>query len=211
MEELRSTEILDKEIQSDARKKAERILQRADSDAKGLLSGVDARIEKSEKEIADKTESMIAAFEKDQEASLPLEKQRFLVSFVQESMEKCVNTYFENLTEDARFEILLKSFKNYEDVLKSKKVNVYTYGFKIDLVKKYLDKVLQVTKYEPTEFNKFIAEDECGLDKKEGIIIESGDGSVRLRLTIPELIHNVLNTYRAELYTALFGGRLEAV
>ena len=36
MEELRSTEVLDKEIETDARKKAERILAKADSDERRI-------------------------------------------------------------------------------------------------------------------------------------------------------------------------------
>ena len=38
MQELRSTDILDKEIQADARKKAERMLEKADRDCQQLLA-----------------------------------------------------------------------------------------------------------------------------------------------------------------------------
>ena len=44
MEELRSTEVLDKEIETDARKKAERILAKADSDGKALVADVARRV-----------------------------------------------------------------------------------------------------------------------------------------------------------------------
>ena len=47
MQELRSTDILDKEIQADARKKAERMLAKADSDCAKLLASVDTDIEKT--------------------------------------------------------------------------------------------------------------------------------------------------------------------
>ena len=39
MQELRSTDILDKEIQADARKKAERMLAKADLDCEKLILG----------------------------------------------------------------------------------------------------------------------------------------------------------------------------
>ena len=45
MQELRSTDILDKEIQADARKKAERMLAKADSDCAKLLASVETDIE----------------------------------------------------------------------------------------------------------------------------------------------------------------------
>ena len=47
MQELRSTDILDKEIQADARKKAERMLQKADSDCQALLESVNEDIQKA--------------------------------------------------------------------------------------------------------------------------------------------------------------------
>ena len=46
MQELRSTDILDKEIQADARKKAERMLQKADAECANLLESVGQDIEK---------------------------------------------------------------------------------------------------------------------------------------------------------------------
>ena len=50
MEELRSTEILDKEIEADARKKADRIVAKAESEAKSIIAGVDERVKKAVEE-----------------------------------------------------------------------------------------------------------------------------------------------------------------
>ena len=61
MEEFRSTEILDKEIQADARKKAEKILAKADVDCALLLEEVSGRIEKAKKELEDKYSLKITA------------------------------------------------------------------------------------------------------------------------------------------------------
>ena len=46
MQELRSTDILDKEIQADARKKAERMLQKTDRECEQLLASVENDLEK---------------------------------------------------------------------------------------------------------------------------------------------------------------------
>ena len=80
MEELRSTEILDKEIQEDARKKAGRILRDADAEAAKILAAVDSRVAAIRKEKENAYEQKIAAFKRDAEAALPLEEKRFLVS-----------------------------------------------------------------------------------------------------------------------------------
>ena len=50
MEEFRSTEILDKEIQDDARRKAEKLLKRAEIDGQKILDDVKVRIENTAKE-----------------------------------------------------------------------------------------------------------------------------------------------------------------
>ena len=47
MQELRSTDILDKEIQADARKKVERMLKDADRQCEQLLASIDSEIEKA--------------------------------------------------------------------------------------------------------------------------------------------------------------------
>ena len=50
MQELRSTDILDKEIQADARKKAERMLAKTDSECEKLIASVESDIEKAAEE-----------------------------------------------------------------------------------------------------------------------------------------------------------------
>ena len=120
MEEFRSTEILDKEIQADARKKAEKILAKADVDCALLLEEVSGKIEKAKKELEDKYALKIAAFEKDLSATLPLEKERFLVSFIQSSIEKAINAYLAKLSDEEKIDLVLKKSVKIEDVLKSK-------------------------------------------------------------------------------------------
>ena len=55
MEELRSTEILDKEIQNDARRKVEKILQKADAECAFLKEDVERKLQETEKEQKEKS------------------------------------------------------------------------------------------------------------------------------------------------------------
>lgn len=209
MNELRSTEILDKEIQADARKKAERILVSAKAECESVLNSVPARIEQAKKERISKYDEKIAAFENDQKAAVPLEKERFLVSFIQESINKAIDGYVESLTEEEKLSLVLKQLTKYEKNLKSGKVRAFVYGFDTALVKKALEKRFELVSCEKTEFNKLIVEKSCGNSCKKGIILETEDRSVRCRLTFSELFSQIQDTYRKELYDALFGGRLE--
>ena len=47
-----------------------------------------------------------------------------------------------------------------------------------------------------------------GIDLHEGIILDSQDKSVKIRLTIEELVVELLDKYRNELAVTQFGGRL---
>ena len=211
MEEFRSTEILDKEIQADARKKAEKILAKADVDCALLLEEVSGRIEKAKKELEDKYSLKIAAFEKDLSATLPLEKERFLVSFIQSSIEKAINAYLAKLSDEEKIDIVLKKSVKIEDVLKSKKLNALYYGFQESLVKKTVGKKFDLISVKETEFNKMIIENDLGITDRKGIILESEDKAIRVRMTLSEVISQIQDKYRAELYSALFGERLNTV
>ena len=211
MEEFRSTEILDKEIQADARKKAEKILAKADVDCALLLEEVSGRIEKAKKELEDKYSLKIAAFEKDLSATLPLEKERFLVSFIQSSIEKAINAYLAKLSDEEKIDLVLKKSVKIEDVLKSKKLNALYYGFQESLVKKTVGKKFNLISVKETEFNKMIIENDLGITDRKGIILESDDKAIRVRMTLSEVISQIQDKYRAELYSALFGERLNTV
>ena len=100
MEELRSTEILDKEIEADARKKAEKLLLNADAECQKLLDGVQERVAGAECEKKQYYAGKIAAFTANLDAALPLEKERFLASFYAEAVGKALNDYLTALGEE---------------------------------------------------------------------------------------------------------------
>lgn len=208
MNELRSTEILDKEIHADAVKKAEKLLQKADAECQEILKSVDGQIEKASAERDEFYAKKIAAFEKDQNASIPLEKERFEVSFVQNAVCKKINEYLNTLSEEKKISLVLNQFDFNSDAVKDKKINAYVYGFNLETIKKELNAKLgkNLSKCEKTEFGKISIEAEI-LENPEGIILESEDKAFRLRLTLSEVISKLLDTNRAALCEALFGSK----
>ena len=206
MQELRSTDILDKEIQADARKKAERMLQKADRECEQLIASVEADIEKAADEKKRFFAHKLEAFETDRKAVVPLEKERFKVSFIQNAIIQNINKYLEGLTEDKRLELVSRSF----DFKTEHKVNAYVYGFALDSAKKFLSKKLgdKLISCSETKFGAAVLEEDLGLAKPEGIILETEDKNFRRRLTLNEVIEKLLDTDRAELSATLFGGDL---
>ena len=208
MQELRSTDILDKEIQADARKKAERMLEKTDSECEKLIASVESDIEKAAEEKQLFFAHKLEAFEKDRMAVVPLEKERFKVSFIQNAVIQNINKYLEGLSEEKRLELASRGFDF--KIRVEEKVNAQVYGFSQDAAKKFLsqklgDKLLSCTE---TKFGAAALEEELGLAKPQGIILESEDKNFRRRLTINEVIEKLLDTKRAELCDVLFGGQI---
>ena len=108
MEELRSTEVLDKEIRAESVKKAEKILASAEAKAQELLSGVDLRVAETKKTAEENMKSRLALYEKNVNASVPLERQRYLVSFINNSVMDAINDYMGSLTQDRKDSLIEK-------------------------------------------------------------------------------------------------------
>lgn len=208
MEELRSTEILDREIQSDARKKAENILKKADKSCEDILNSVEKAINEARKAKEDLYKRKIDAFKKNQDSSIPLEKERFEVSFVQKSIIENINKYLEALGQEKRMELVLARIEKSEeaDLLAEKKLNAFVYGFDSAKMQKKLSKLFgkNLLKCESTDFGRVSVEDDL-ISLKEGVILESDDKNCRIRLTLSELVNQLFENHREELCTALFG------
>ena len=206
MQELRSTEILDNEIRSEARRKAEAVLKRADEECEQILRGVEKRIEDARWEKHEFYEKKLAAFEKDISASAPLEKQRLSVSFVQAELVKALNKYLGALSEEQRLALVLKYCE--PGVFSGREFNAYIYGFDPAKAEKQLETVLGIKPVTctKTEFGRTIIEDDIGLEKNEGIILETPDKSMRCRLTLSQVFSGIMDKYREQLSSALFDG-----
>jgi len=205
MQELRSTEILDKEIRSDARLKAEAVLKRSQEECEQILAGVEKKIDMARLEKKEFYEKKLADFQKDLDASAPLEKQRMKVSFIQKELVIAVNRYLSELSQEKRLELLLQSCSPEKNSGEKLVFNAYVYGFDKEVAAAFLEKALGIkaASISQTEFGRIVIEDELGLEKNEGIILETQDKSIRLRLTLTEVFGRIMDSYRAELTQAL--------
>ena len=204
MEELRSPDILDKEILLDAEKKAVRLRERAETESKKILEQVESRVEEELQTAKDVLAKKLSNFERDLNASVSLEKERFLVSFVQDSILKNVSEYLDALSEDKKLSLCINRAKKID--LKDRKFNAFVYGFDLNKAENELKKILgtALIKVEKTEYNKILYED-FSLDKNEGIILISENEDLKSRLTLSQIFGEVIDKYRDELATSLFG------
>lgn len=210
MEELRSTDILDKEIQDDARKKAEKILKNADAQGQQILADVETRLESAKKDRESYYSQKAAQFKKDLDSSLPLEKSRFLVSYISSSVASAINDYLKTISQEKRIQLVLTMLNRFESLTDGKSFEAAVYGFNLDLAKNELNKnnKLHISPFLATEFAKTGEVAVDGIEIHEGIILVSDDKVVKIRLTLEELFSELIDKYRNELAVTLFGGRL---
>lgn len=95
MEELRSTEILDREILEDARRKAEKILKTSEAECRAIYDDVSLRIEKSREEKSHEYKQKAESYRNDSASAIPLEKQRRIVSFVDTSVSQALTDVYQ--------------------------------------------------------------------------------------------------------------------
>lgn len=203
MEELRSTEILDKEIQEDARRKANRILNNGILECEKILEEVNNRFELDEKIIRSEYEKKINDYKINKEASIPLEQQRFLVDYENNSIDLAIKQFLEKLSVNENLDIIKKMIEKYAFALNEKKVNVEYSGFSKDEITKVVNSVLKVEKILSVKE----VEDKMQKDFR-GCIITSEDLKIKCRATLEEKIAEIKEQYTEDLALALFGGRL---
>ena len=213
MQELRSTEILDKEILNDAAKKAENIKRKTDEEISQVIASVDENVAIAEKDKEAYYVEKLNSFIKDKKAAAPLEKQRMEVSFIQKSIMLKINKYLSSLSEKKRLELVLKQIPS-EFIKQNKNLVAYIYGFDFEAAKKVLAKEYknEIKDYKQTDFGKLVPEEAYSLDKEnlQGIILETEDKNYRYRLTTSEVLGIVLDKNRAELAQSLFGADFSA-
>ena len=211
MEELRSTEVLDKEIETDARKKAERILAKADSDGKALVADVARRVETLKEEKTAEYQKKTESYQADRDAVVPLEKERFLVSFMESAIIKAIDSYLEALGEEKRIALAVRRWNAYKAVVASQKVNALVFGFDAARAEAALKKAgVPLVSCTSVAYEKSGDEGIDGLTFKEGIILETEDTMIRCRLTLSQIVGELETEHRAELAKALFGGRFNS-
>ena len=211
MEELRSTEVLDKEIETDARKKAERILAKADSDGKALVADVAHRVETLKEEKTAEYQKKTESYQADKDAVVPLEKERFLVSFIESAIIKAIDSYLDALGEEKRIALAVRRWNAYKAVVASQKVNALVFGFDAARAEAALKKAgVPLVSCTSVAYEKSGDEGIDGLTFKEGIILETEDTMIRCRLTLSQIVGELETEHRAELAKALFGGRFNS-
>jgi hypothetical protein len=117
MEELHSTEVLDKEILEDARRKARRILKTADETAAAGTKKWERKTEISLKEVRDRYETRLEANRSEIMARLPLDKRRTRLAKIEAFLKDAVDSYLAGLPRPRLLGLMEKELKKRADEL----------------------------------------------------------------------------------------------
>lgn len=198
MDELKSCNILDEEIKAQAREKAQKILADGEKEVERIKASVEQRLIDSKNERLKKCEKELATLKKDLVAAKPLEEHRFLVAFLQSSIDKAIDEYIEKLSESKRLELLMRNFGEYAKALGEKAANVCVrcYGVSAQSVEKALLKFVSV---------KSCSEE--GTLKGFGFVAENGERTVKVTCTSKEIFGALMDKKRKELCDILFEGK----
>lgn len=220
MEELRSTEILDREIQEDARRKAERILKASEAECAEILAAVDARVEATRREKEAEYVRRAESHARDSDSAVPLEKQRRLVSFVDREVRSALDAYLALLPTTRKDALLVSLASRYASALAGSPVTVRAVGIDAARARAIVERALgsvSISSVREDSVADFAASCAAGNScapatpagsLAEGIVLESADGVVSCRATMGEIREGLLSTKRQEMADALLGGRL---
>lgn len=213
MEELRSTEILEKEIQAESKKEAEKILAAAKREAERILSETGSRLESARAERESFYAGKVSKREKVLRASVPLECQRFLVSFVSQSVDFALNDYFKTLSQKERLDISVKPILENREFFSGKKFFAKVYGFDVDAARSVLEREIgsELLSCEKIDFALSGEDARNGIEFREGVILESEDKGVKCRLTLAEAVGELKDKHYGDLAEKLFGDELRKI
>lgn len=192
MEEIKTSEKLEQEILEDARRKAERILKGAEKS----IGEIEAEWKKKEEAFLATSKQELEAKKKrileEISASIPLEVKRMELRILNEKFESSLEKFFEELTDEEFSSLIQPRLARVSSFFQGKPLTlIYN---RVSQAEPLVRSVLQGARILSVQEG----------DLPRGIQIQSEDGAVRYRLTVEELKEEVVQSYRREVFEALF-------
>jgi len=207
MEVLNSIDIIGDEIKDEARKKAEIILDKANSEIEELQKKGEKKLAKLKAEKEAFYKAILEKYKEHVFVTIPLEKWREKIRYVESSIQNALEKYFKEIGDDKLLIILKNMLTRFAPILQKKEIIIKYDGFEVDEIKNVLSSIVHDCKVkdiiEATEKEK-----ELFLIKK-GFIIEDIDKTFVCKLGARHAKDEAEEKIKEELYLALFGEELK--
>ena len=195
MEDIRSTEILEKEVLEDARKKAERVVRNTEKQIAELGKEWKEKIEAELALLSAEAETKKALRKKEIEAAFPLETKRRKLRFMNGVFEKFLEDFFVKLPRKDLERILVKRAQVFTAFFAGKSLadlqGEYA-GISAEAARSIAEALLG----KPLRFEEGA--------EFTGIIVSAGAGTCRCRLTVAEIAGELREYHRKAIMDALW-------
>ena len=224
MEEIRGTEALEQEILEDARRRAERILRKAENDVKEWNAQREQRLQEEIEALTREYEAKKRAAEQDMESHLPLEKTRLEIGYRDEALRAKLSEALMALIREKPWLLgswCLACLRRQQLLIQESSAQVVVSGLdakSLQAIKTLFERAPNVSivqKDVPLPRGDAAVSDAAtaasagaapeALFGTYGVVVEPKDHSYRISATGQELFEWLLDEKRGELATALFG------
>jgi V/A-type H+/Na+-transporting ATPase subunit E len=197
MDELRSSDALEREIRDDSRKKAERLFKQADEATRQYLetsaAAGETEIEALKKEYARRTE----AYRAEVMSRLPMDRKRKRIEWAQRRLESAVASELSRLDPESLLSLLIRPLKEALAHFAGKKYSVSLTGIPRDAALAALSRALP-------GFSPSFLKEETGAEPR-GIVMSAEDGRASFSMNEDSIREDLLDGTRRELVEALLG------
>ncbi len=199
MEELKSTDVLDKEILEDARKKANRILRQADETIKTNSDDWEKKAQDAVDEVHRKYDDRLSRNKNEIMAHLPLDKRRIRSEYVEGVLQSAMASYLTSLSREKLLSLVERELSLRASLLPPDNLHVMYRHLTDDEAENIIKKVMPKASW--TRDKADPAYTLSGTFPE--IIIDSPD--MRIIASVDAASVELLGDKRAELVTALLG------
>lgn len=200
MEEIVSTESLEREILADARKKAERALRGAEDEIRRVAEEGERKAAQSIAELDSAYAAKVERYRSEALARLPLEKSRIKAAYVDARLREALDAFMSGFPESRVESIVASELARAAAFLDGKKLRVRRRALGPDAVARVIRKAL------PTAILDDSVEDESL--PAAGLVVETTDGVTTMKATLDLVAQILLGERRGELAAALCGEAL---
>ncbi len=200
MEEIRSTEALDREILEDARKKADRILKAAEQ---RLESDKETWKKKTESDLAELERLHVQRVEKHRQevmARLPLDKRRARAERSERILNGAMEEYLAKLPLEKQLDLLKAELEDRSSYLTPGPVTIAFRALDTETVTRLMKEILPQS---PWTVDENLLTDDQKMEKLPLLVVNGG--AIRITASLSDLAQDLLLQYRAELATVLLG------
>jgi len=196
MEEIRGTEALEREILEDARKRADRIIRKAEENARLLGAQTEQRIKEAKAALLSEYQIKKRTAELEMLSRLPLEKARLDILYRDEILRKALKEALASMNPRLFGLWCVKRLVCQVELVRKSPAKVLVHGLDSETMRDIGALFGQ---------GSDISIEEASTMKVRGLIVEPMDASYRISITENDLLEWLLDEKRGELAAALFG------